>query len=67
MAALYMGANVAKIESANFDRPLTGLLDRIDFETSADNWLARFSAYRRRERQADLQKPAVRAIPIKLR
>jgi hypothetical protein len=35
--------------SGNFDRPLTELLDAIDFEAIADHWLARFSGYRRRE------------------
>jgi hypothetical protein len=45
-----VAANIAKIESANFDRPLNELLDEIDFEAIADDWLARFTGYRRRER-----------------
>jgi hypothetical protein len=34
-----VAANVAKIESVNFDRPLAELLDQIDFEAIADHWL----------------------------
>jgi hypothetical protein len=49
-----VAANVTKIDSLNFDRPLAELLGRIDFEAIADHWLARFSGYRRRARQADL-------------
>ncbi len=41
--------NIAKIESANLDRPLAELLAEIDFEVIADYWLARFSGYRRRD------------------
>jgi hypothetical protein len=45
-------ADVATIESANVDRPPGDLLDQIDFEASADHWLARFNGYRRRHRAA---------------
>jgi hypothetical protein len=45
-------ANIAKIESVNFDRPLPELLAEIDVEVIADYWLARFTGYRRRERRA---------------
>jgi hypothetical protein len=43
-----VAANTAKIQSANFDRPLEELLDEIDFEAIADHWLVRFNGYRRR-------------------
>jgi hypothetical protein len=49
-----VAANVAKIESVSFDRPLAELLDEIDFRAIADHWLARFWGYRRRERRAVL-------------
>jgi hypothetical protein len=45
-----VAANVGKIASVNFDRPLPELLDGIDFEAIADHWLARFWGYRRRAR-----------------
>src|SRR5260221_14552906 len=48
-----VAANTAKIESANFDRPLPELLDEIDFEAIADHRLARFSGYRPRKRGAN--------------
>jgi hypothetical protein len=47
-----VAANVAKIDSVNFDRPLAELLDEIDFGAIADHWLARFHGYRRRQRRA---------------
>jgi hypothetical protein len=49
-----VAANTAKIESANFDRPLVELLDEIDFEAIADHWLARFSGRQRPKRRPDL-------------
>ena len=46
----YRVAFGARIESANIAPTLDELFDEIDFETIADHWLARFAAYRRRER-----------------
>jgi hypothetical protein len=37
-----IAANIAKVESANFHRPLRELLEQIDFEAIADHRLARF-------------------------
>ena len=47
-------ANVGKIDSIGFDRPLRELLDRTDFDAVADHWLARVTGYQRRERRAVL-------------
>jgi hypothetical protein len=61
-----VGVNVAQVESANCDRPLSDLLGRIDFEAIADHWLARFDGYRRRELGGGFVKSTVSASSINL-